>query len=74
MFLKSELQFIHKILKEGGAAYDDKQMIFLLYKKYIDPTIVTFDASACTSCGSSLNRMWHEIKDYILSNADKFVN
>lgn len=73
-YLKTELDFIHQILKNGGARYEDKLTIFDLYKKYVDNTIVTFDGSSCSSCGGSINRIWHQIKDFVLLNAHLFIN
>jgi len=66
-------EFIMRLLKQGGANSGDKQRIFDLYKLYIDPTHLNWVDSGCSSCSSSIQRMWSSVKEYILNNGDKFI-
>lgn len=71
---KEHLDFVLRLLKAGGAGYSDKEMIFQLYKKYIDPSHLNWTDTACNSCSSSIQRMWQALKEYTLNNRDKFEN
>lgn len=57
--------FILELLKRGGANREEKQKIFELYKKYIDPTHLTYQDSPCSSCTSSILRMWNKLKELL---------
>lgn len=71
MTTKEERDFVMRILKQGGAGSAEKQTIFDLYKKYIDPTHLSWTDTACSSCTSSIQRMWQSVRDYVLS--EKFT-
>jgi len=72
-FLKVDLQFVMKMLKQGGAGASEKQEIFRLYKKYIDPAHLQFIDSNCSSCSSSIQMMWTKLKEYVTQNSGKFI-
>ena len=52
--LQSDRDFILQLLKKGGATGPEKQQIFQLYKKWIDPTHLSWTDSSCNSCSSSI--------------------
>ena len=58
-------EFITALLKRGGANSEEKQRIFTLYKKYIDPTHLQYVDSSCSSCSSSILRMWNKLKELL---------
>ena len=58
-------EFITTLLKRGGANSQEKQEIFRLYKKYVDPNHLTWTDSSCGSCSSSILKMWNKIKELL---------
>lgn len=72
-FKKSYYDFVMGLLKKGGANPAEKQEIFRLYKLFIDPTHAQFIDTGCSSCTSSIQVMWTKLKDYIITNKNKFV-
>lgn len=66
MTKQEERDFILRLLRQGGAGPAEKETIFQIYKKYIDPNHLTWVDSACSSCSSSIQRIWAATKDYIL--------
>lgn len=67
-----DMEFVNKLLKKGGAGPAEKQEIFRLYKKYVDPTHLSWTDTSCASCSSSILRMWDKLKDYINTNRNLF--
>jgi hypothetical protein len=73
MFEKEHLEFVNKLLKQGGAGAAEKQEIFKLYKTYIDPMHLNWTDSSCASCSSSILRMWDKVKEYVTKNSHLFT-
>jgi tRNA uridine 5-carbamoylmethylation protein Kti12 len=71
MTKQEERDFVMKLLKAGGAGPSEKETIFQLYKKYLEPNHLSWTDSACSSCSSSIQLMWTKVRDFILS--EKFT-
>lgn len=63
-----EKEFVLRLLKQGGAGPAEKQTIFELYKKYIDPNHLSWTDTSCNSCSSSILMMWNAVRDYVIEN------
>lgn len=73
-YLKSELEFIERVISQGGANSQDKERIFELYKKYIEPNHKRWVDTNCASCSSSImGQIWGKTRDFILKNRESFV-
>lgn len=73
-FEQSQLEFVIKICKNGGASASDKDYIVQLYRLYFEPGFIGANNSACASCSGSILTVWNKVKDYVLTNAKLFVN
>lgn len=74
-YLKSEHDFYIGILRKGcKAGASDRQTIFDLYKKYIDPLHLHYQDSSCSSCASSILNIWNKLKEFMDRNGNLFVN
>jgi len=69
VYHKEDLDFIHRLIKQGGTTNADVTNIFMLYRRYIDATLTI---TGCSTCGSDLHKYWGQLKDFILTNSDKF--
>lgn len=65
---KEDYDFIQEVLKGKGIRSQDKERIYNLYKKYIQPDLV----SSCSGCGE-ISVLFRKLKEFMFNNQNKFI-
>ena len=73
-FKKEHINFVSRILRQGGASHQDKEEIYRLYKLYIMPDHKGWTNSNCKSCGSAIVKLFDDLKKFVHGNENKFIN
>jgi hypothetical protein len=65
---KKDYDFVQGVLKGKGIKSSDRQTIYDLYKKYIQPDMV----STCSGCGE-ISVLFRKLKEWMFNNQNKFI-
>lgn len=65
---KKDYDFIQNISKGKGIRSQDKDMIYNLYKKYIQPDLV----SSCSGCGE-ISILYRKLKEWMFIHQNMFI-
>jgi len=65
---KQDYDFVQLVLKGKGIKPQDKENIYNLYKKYIQPDMI----STCSGCGE-MAVLFRKLKEFMFQNQNKFI-
>lgn len=62
---------ILRLFKIVSPTQADMELIFKLYKKYVEPNAINPRYGGCNSCGNSIVTYWKKLSVWYMNNSDK---
>lgn len=70
LFPKADADEITRLFKVARAGQSDIDSIFNLYKKYVNPKVITYRTNC--NCSSSIAEYWRQLLDWFSNNRSLF--